>query len=46
MEAPIKQLGNAVPVQVGQAFGSAIRAVLERALRNPPHANGSNTLIP
>jgi DNA (cytosine-5)-methyltransferase 1 len=29
--SPIKQLGNAVPVQVGHAFGSAIMTVLERA---------------
>jgi DNA (cytosine-5)-methyltransferase 1 len=27
---PIKQLGNAVPVQVGEAFGRAIAGVLER----------------
>jgi site-specific DNA-cytosine methylase len=29
--SPIKQLGNAVPVQVGQAFGNAMKTVLERA---------------
>jgi DNA (cytosine-5)-methyltransferase 1 len=28
---PIKQLGNAVPVQVGEAFGRAIAEILERA---------------
>jgi DNA (cytosine-5)-methyltransferase 1 len=28
-KGPIKQLGNAVPVQLGQAFGSAIMTVLE-----------------
>lgn len=29
-KGPIKQLGNAVPVQVGEAFGLAARAVLSR----------------
>lgn len=29
--SPIKQLGNAVPVQVGRAFGGAIKTILERA---------------
>ncbi|HVT58919.1 MAG TPA: DNA (cytosine-5-)-methyltransferase [Thermoanaerobaculia bacterium] len=34
-KGPIKQLGNAVPVQVGQAFGRAIMSVLEHAPYNP-----------
>jgi DNA (cytosine-5)-methyltransferase 1 len=32
-KTPIKQLGNAVPVQVGRAFGGAIHRVLKRATR-------------
>ena len=39
-KGPIKQLGNAVPVQVGYAFGSAIMTVLEHAPYDPLQAGG------
>jgi DNA (cytosine-5)-methyltransferase 1 len=41
-KGPIKQLGNAVPVQVGRTFGSAIMRVLEYALHDSPQ--GGRTL--
>jgi DNA (cytosine-5)-methyltransferase 1 len=39
-KGPTKQLGNAVPVQVGQAFGSAIMTVLEHVPLGLPQTGG------
>jgi len=33
----IKQLGNAVPVQVGEKFGRAIKNILNKAERQKAH---------